>query len=103
MKPPKANKYDPHPHPSSFIQDELYARGWTMADLANRMGSESCVSNKLAMDMYFLIGPNDTRMRIGDGTANQLSKAFGISPEYFLNLEAAWLRDADRKARGQDA
>lgn len=80
-------------HPTEFIQDELDARGWSRRDLANRMGMENCVRNLLVLDMYFEVGPTHTNCRIGQDTADRLSSAFGISAEFFLNLEASWLRD----------
>ena len=90
----EAQAFPPTPfHPSTFIQDELDARGWTRADLANRMGAESCVRNLLVLDMYFEVGPTRTNCRLGEKTDAQIAQAFGISPGFFLRLEAAWLRD----------
>ena len=86
--------WTPQPiHPTEFIQDEMDERGWSRAELANRMGMDRCVLNKIELDMYFLIGPTDTQMRIGKDTADALSRAFDISADFFLNCEAAWLRD----------
>lgn len=79
------------PHPSEFLQEELDARGWDNADLAIRMGGDPAI-NLLASDMYRLVGPNDPRMLLGAEMSAQLSKAFGVSAEFFLNLHAAWAR-----------
>ena len=80
-------------HPSRFIQDELDARGWTRADLANRMGMESCVRNLLVLDMYFEVGPTHTNCRLGEKTDAQITAAFDLSPGFLMRLEEAWLRD----------
>ena len=79
-----------HPHPSVFIREELEARGWTMDTLAVRMGPESGV-NRLSMDLYFEVGPTEPSFLLGNLTAKQLGKAFGVSPDFFLNLHRAWL------------
>ncbi len=78
-------------HPSEHIRDEMSARGWTRADVANRMGMECCVRNLFAWDLYLEAGPQFPGMRLGQDTAERLGRAFDVSPQYFLNLEAAWL------------
>ena len=83
------------PHLSEFISDEMDARNWDMAQLATAMAQASgdewgkC---KLMLDMFFIVGPDDTRCRVGDTMADMLAKSFGISKPFFLNIEAAWLR-----------
>ena len=84
-------------HPSEFIQDELEARGWSIEILAVHMAGFEIEKNKLTLDLYSTIGPEETSMRIGDETAEKLSAAFGISAEFFINLEKSWL-----KANGVD-
>jgi len=84
------------PHPSVFIAEELAARGWTLDMLAMRMGPEFGV-NRLSLDLYFEVGPTDQNLRIGDISANALARALSVSPEYFLNLERAWLNGAPPK------
>ena len=79
----------PDMHPSTFIAEEMEARGWDRIHLAARMGGEVGM-NLLCIDMYFIVGPTQANMRLGQDTAKQFSAAFGISPEYFLNLEKAW-------------
>ncbi|MHC5536846.1 hypothetical protein ACYOEI_01070 [Singulisphaera rosea] len=78
-------------HPSVFIKDELEARGWTLDMLAMRMGPEFGI-NRLSLDLYIEVGPTEPGMRIGDLSAEALGRAFDVSPEFFLNLEAAWLK-----------
>lgn len=79
-----------HPHPSEFIEDEMNERGWTRPRLARAMGGD-IGKNLLALDLYFIVGPGNKRCRLGDGMAHQLSNAFGVSKDFFLNLEAGWI------------
>jgi hypothetical protein len=80
------------PHPSVFIREEREARGWSQVNLAVRMGGDETQTNLLSLDMYEDIGPHTPGLRLGEFTANQLSKAFGVSAAFFLALEQAWLR-----------
>lgn len=74
-------------HPSVFIQEEMDARGWSRDDLAIRMGGDFGVA-RLALDFYFEAGPADPDLLIGDGA--EFARAFGVSAEFFLNLEKIW-------------
>ena len=73
--------------PGEFIQDELDARGWNTADLARRMGGDLGL-NQLTVDM--LIAVRDKNLMLGKETAQGLSRAFGVSAEFFLNLDRSW-------------
>lgn len=87
-------------HPSRYIQDELDERGWTLDDLAIRMGGDFGI-NRVALDFYFEVGPTEPNLLLGDHTSRQLCVAFDVSPQLFLNLHAAW-RDAYRsRAEGK--
>jgi hypothetical protein len=79
------------PHPSVFIKDEMDARGWCRDELAHRMGGDYRMQ-RLCIDMYFEVGPKQTSMRIGRGTADDLARAFDINSEFFRNLEVMWLK-----------
>lgn len=70
--------------PGSLIEEEMAERGWNKIDLAAAMGVGLGVPEGL-------INRND---HIGAYTATYLAKAFGTSPEFWLNLETqyqAWL------------
>ena len=73
--------------PGEFIQDELDARGWTTTDLAIRMGGDPRF-NKLVVDM--LVHVRAKGLSIGEETAERLAKAFGVSKQFFLNLDKSW-------------
>lgn len=76
------------PHPSVFIREEREARGWSEVALAVRMGGDETQTNLLALKMYEDIGPTTKGLRIGELTAQQLGKAFSVSPQFFLALES---------------
>jgi hypothetical protein len=75
-------------HPSTYIAEELEARGWTIGDLAKRLPGDYG-TNHLALEMYLMVGACEG-MHMGD-MAPDISKAFGVSPDFFSNLERAWL------------
>lgn len=77
-------------HPSVFILEEMEARGWDRWELARRMGGDYR-ARRLEIDLYFEVGPDETNMRLGP-TGDNIARAFDVSPEFFRNLEAAWLR-----------
>ena len=77
--------------PSDYIRDELDARGWTQKDLADVLG--------VAPKTISAIMRN--KQSVTTDMALLLSKAFGESAEYWMNLEAAYrsrLVSADRKS-----
>ena len=88
-------------HPSKFIQEELDARGWDWDDLAFKMEGEDFAINRLALEVYFIFGPDDPNCRIGELMAHDLAKAFGVSKEFFINLEKLWLQGIKEKIKGE--
>jgi HTH-type transcriptional regulator / antitoxin HigA len=67
-------------HPGEFIKEELEARGWTNADLAEIMGRHP---NQISL---IVRGDQD----ITPETAKQLSAAFGTSAQLWLNLQSTF-------------
>lgn len=66
--------------PGETLRDELEARGWTQADLAEVLGrSEGLVSDLVA-----------GKRGITAETAQGLAAAFGMSAEFWMNLDAAY-------------
>src|SRR5574337_935319 len=63
--------------PGEFIKEELESRNWRQEDLAEILGISLKSVNKLIMN----------KQSITIETARLLSKAFGQSPQYWLNLD----------------
>ena len=81
------------PHPTSFLMDEMISRKMSRDDLAKIVSEktgESYGLAKLALDLYWTVGPFDPSCRMGE-LAEWFSLAFGISKDYFLNLEKMWM------------
>ena len=74
-------------HPSEFVIEEAQARGWTRYDLIDRLEQEP--GFKIVQFQLYLEGLN---VELGEDGAARLSRVFGTSPEFFLNLERAWLK-----------
>lgn len=68
--------------PGEFIQEEMDERGWSQSELATAMG---CVD---AVVDWLITGWS----AIGAYAAMMLSKAFGTSAEFWLNLEVNYQR-----------
>jgi hypothetical protein len=85
-------------HPSEYIREEMEARGWSRDQLAYAMVadddkmSEEWPINRLAIDLYFEVGPTNPSMRMGEDAARSYARAFGVSEGLFLNLERSWLQ-----------
>jgi plasmid maintenance system antidote protein VapI len=80
-------------HPSVFIKEEMEARGWSMDDLALRMAEGDVRKfgvERLALDIYFEVGPTEPNLIIGDDSARMLAAVFDVNPEFFLNLQKSW-------------
>ena len=75
-------------HPSEFIAEEMAERGWTRYDLWRHMRGDA--EDMLALDMYFEVGPTAPGMLLGEDMAAKLGRAFGMSAQFFLNLETVW-------------
>ncbi|WP_339631023.1 HigA family addiction module antitoxin [uncultured Sneathiella sp.] len=76
------------PHPGEFIRDELESRGWAQRDLAYILGVKEQAINPIMSG----------KRGISPDMAQSLSKAFGISAEYFLNLQKAYELSTARAA-----
>ena len=69
--------------PGEILKEELEARGWTQSDLAAILG-------RPVQAVHEIIG---AKKAITAGTALGLSRAFGTSAEFWLNLESAYRLD----------
>lgn len=93
--------------PGDWIREGLEDRGWTQSDLAEILGRPIQLVNELIAG----------KKSITPETAKGLAEAFDMSPQFWLNLDAAYQlyisRDADpsvalrrpncRRKRGNDA
>jgi HTH-type transcriptional regulator/antitoxin HigA len=68
--------------PGEFLREELEARGWTQADLADRLG---CSPEKVDA---IIAGT----CRLSPATARGLAQALGTSSQLWLNLDATYRR-----------
>jgi HTH-type transcriptional regulator/antitoxin HigA len=67
-------------HPGYFIREELEARGWTQRDLAFILGVPEQSVNQIILG----------KRGISSEMAKALAHAFGMSPEFFANLQKAY-------------
>ncbi len=66
--------------PGEFLREELEARGWTQADLAKILGRPRRLIGEII----------DGKRAITAETAWGLGDAFGVDPQFWLNLESAY-------------
>jgi HTH-type transcriptional regulator/antitoxin HigA len=78
--------------PGEILRDEMEARGWNQADLAEIIGRPLTLVNEI------LTG----RRAITPETAQGLGAAFGVDPQFFLNLESAYQLWKVARTRGRD-
>lgn len=67
-------------HPGVFIQDEIEARGWSERDLAVKLGRTVSFVERI------LLG----KARITPSSAERFSDVFGVSTNFFLNLQYSY-------------
>ncbi len=78
--------------PGEIIREELEERGWNQIDLAEILGRPLTLVNEI------LTG----RRAITPETAQGLGDAFGVDPQFFLNLESAYQLWKVGRAKGHD-
>ena len=66
--------------PGDFLKEELEARGWTQADLAKILGRPRRLIGEII----------EGKRAITAETAWGLGDAFGVDPQFWLNLESAY-------------
>ncbi len=79
--------------PGEFLREELEARNWTQADLAEILG----VSPRLVNEII------NAKRSITPETAKGLGTAFGTDPQYWMNLESSYQLWRVRPASEVDA
>lgn len=74
---------------AEYLAEEMEERGWTVADVALRMGDESEYGvNFLAFG--FCLAVQDDNFLLDDKTARGVARAFGVSEEFVRNLDNGW-------------
>lgn len=66
--------------PGEFLKEELEARGWSQADLADILGRPPRLVSEIISG----------KRAISPETAQGLGDAFDVDPQYWLNLESAY-------------
>ena len=79
--------------PGEYLQDELDARGWTVARFADRSG----LSAQTATDII------NAKVDLTPETAQAISDAFGTTAQLWMNLQAAYTRRSGIKLRSDAA
>jgi len=81
---------------ASFIADELQARGWQTEDVAARMDSErGFVRDLLCLDLIMCV--HQDNLLIDNETFGGLAHVFGVSEDFFRNLDRVWRENPDRR------
>lgn len=73
-----------------FIHEEMLERGWDKRELAVRMGGDSreVAINLLTLEFIEVI--RDPNCHLGDEMAGLLAHAFGVSKDFFINLDNSY-------------
>ena len=73
------------------LSEEMIERGWTTEDVVRHMQT----GRDPAMDLFcldLLMCVQDDRILINSVTFDGLTRAFGVDPDFFRNMDAAWRR-----------
>ncbi len=79
--------------PGEFIRDELEARGWTQTDLAEILGRPLKAVSEILMG----------KRAITPETAKGLGEAFGVDPQFWMNLESVYRLSRVKEEGGEVA
>lgn len=85
-----------------FVKEEMEARGWTLDDLIDHLPGDQAV-NRLALEFMESEPHFDANirrdMRLGEDMAAALAQAFGTSKEFWLNIDAAWVKQQNTELK----
>lgn len=70
-----------------FLREEMEARGWDDQDIIRRSPDGAT-----ALSMLMAVHVDSPNLLLDRDTAIALSRAFGVSEQYFINLDAAYRR-----------
>lgn len=88
----KSGAFPPHPV-AELLDEELPARGWNIARLASEMGGATQEEYGIDyLSVEILLACRATpEIRLGEEGSRKLARALGVSQQFLLNLELAWI------------
>lgn len=92
--------------PSAYLKEEMLARGWTEEDLHDQIFRTGGTDiDCCAVD--FCLHVDDKNLILDAKTAEALARAFGTSPEFWINLDCEWrgvsiLEQSAKEQEGRD-
>lgn len=75
-----------------FIDDELWARNWSFRYLCEQMAEgdpKETEIYKLAFELHRAV-EDDPNVTLSTQMAEDMGRAFGVDPQFFINLHEAW-------------
>jgi hypothetical protein len=70
---------------SEFLQDEMKARGWSLAEVHRRLMFDPVLCCAIDLAIYV----DDKDLRLDGRTVQSLALVFGADPQYYINLYEA--------------
>lgn len=77
-------------HVAEFLQEEMDARGWSIEELARRMGGDKEQVKGWQLTVELTLYSRDPDVHLGYQTAKALARAFVTSAEFWDNIDSAW-------------
>lgn len=76
---------------AAFIADEMELRGWLASDVvAHMMGLSEQEIQRDVLALYLLFFVHKDNLLVGDDLFAKLARAFGVSEQFFRNLDHRW-------------
>ena len=83
------------PSVADMIEEELQERNWTLQDLVSRFGNADKKEAQLdLLAMQMMMAVRNRSVLLGE-LSKKLSRAFGVSEEFFSNMEKGYREQPD--------